>query len=98
MESPHTCLDIASGQVARLDTAGRRDLVEKLGQTALERAEASLKSRQAFLKVASLIQRTKTIVHTAVSACPPAAVAWSVTCLLVVPVSISLSRKTPRAG
>jgi hypothetical protein len=82
-KSPYTYwgLDIATGQVVLLDEAGRRDLVERQAKNALERAEASSKSRQAFLKVSSLIEKTKAIVHTAVSACPPAAVAWSVACL-----------------
>ncbi|PGH04089.1 hypothetical protein AJ79_07189 [Helicocarpus griseus UAMH5409] len=77
---------VTTGQVVQLDAAGRRDLVERQAQKALERAENSSKSRQTFLRVSSLIEKTKAIVHTAVSACPPAAVAWGVTCLLVVPI------------
>ncbi|OJJ29775.1 hypothetical protein ASPWEDRAFT_177517 [Aspergillus wentii DTO 134E9] len=85
--------NIAS-DLARLDKKDRQALVDALVEKGLEETNKSSTGREIISIVSSSIQKTKAIVDSAVSACPPASIAWAATCLIVVPVIVNNVEQT----
>jgi hypothetical protein len=60
--------------------------MQKLAQQALERMKKSLKALGHMHDIAALASMSKDVVGTALSACPPASLAWAGVCAFILPV------------
>lgn len=71
---------------AALPAAERIQMMQKLAQQALGRMNKSLKTLGHMHDIAALASMSKDVVGTALSACPPASLAWAGVCAFILPV------------
>ena len=92
MLPPEDTLDASDlvSKFAGFDSTLRSDFMDKVANQHIEKLEASV-GKACLPKVLEFVDKIKATVGQALSSCPAASIAWTVTCLLIVPVSFQCS-------
>ncbi|KAI9043680.1 uncharacterized protein KD926_003030 [Aspergillus affinis] len=80
-----------ASKLESLDGPTRKRLMGRLARKRLNEIDSSSseKAQEVLIESAKIMQKVQSTVGGALSGCPPASIAWTVSCLLVIPVSVS---------